>query len=92
LDISVGDGKQTFKWLASVIQSRIQTHQLRRKGYETESYIVTELLNTKGELLNPSHCIYEHAGSNGMELSAVLATSFPVDEWDNPEMGDFMKE
>ena len=91
LKISVGDGKQSFKWLASVIASRIKENKKLRSLYEQESYIVTELRNASDELLNPADYLYEHAGQGGLTVSATLATSFPTDEWENPNMNHWMK-
>ncbi len=91
VEVSCGDGKQSFKWLASVVQSRIKQFKILRNSFENESYIVIEIRNTLGELINPVDCIYEHASSNGLTVSAVTTTTFPVDEWENPEMGDWLQ-
>ena len=91
IDVSVGDGRQTFKWLAGVVQQRITQYHMRRKRFETENYIVTELKNTSGELLNPTDLIYEHGHAEGFTIGATLVSNYPVDEWDNPDMGDWMR-
>ena len=91
IEVSVGDGKQTFRWLASVVQSRIKQSNVLRSNYEDESYIVTEIRNAFGELLNPQDCIFEHSGTNGLTITAIVSTKFPVDEWENPELGDWLQ-
>lgn len=90
-DVSVGNGHQTFKWLASVIQGRINSNKMLLKKIGNASYIVTEIRNTFDELLNPADMIFEHSGPNGLVVTAITSTSYPVDEWENPDPGDWMK-
>lgn len=91
IKVSVGDGKQTFKWLASVVQSRIAQYNLLKNHYEKDSHIVTEIRNHAGELINPGDCIFEHYGPSGLNVTATISTSFPIDDWENPDMGDWMR-
>ena len=89
--ISCGNGRQNFKWLASVVQARIKQYGVLKHRFEKDTYIITEIRNTSGQLLNPADLLCEHAPSGNLEVTAVIATSFPVDEWENPEMGDWMR-
>lgn len=91
LNISVGNGQQNFQWLASVIQERLKQFQVLRKSLDPEHYIVTELRNQENELLNPKDKIYEHATPSGLIITAILATAFPVDDWENPIFNDWMQ-
>lgn len=89
--ISVGDGKQTIKWLAAVVQARIQHFGLLRTAFQEKNHLVTEIKNTVGELLDPKDSIYEHATGDILAVIATVVNSYPLDEWENPEMGDWMK-
>lgn len=91
LKISCGDGQQSIKWLASVVQSRIKDNQLFRNNFEEENFLVTEIRNAEGELLNPDDRIFEHVVDNKLGVSATVVSNYPVDEWENPEVGDFIK-
>lgn len=91
LDISCGDGKQKFKWLASVVQSRIRDSGILRSNFEKGDYIVTEIRNQFNELINPNDLIFEHVGPSGLLVKAVVSTTYPVDEWENPEVNDWIR-
>lgn len=85
LDISVGDGKQTFKWLSQVILSRAKTAKLLRGDFEDDNYIVTGLRNREGVLINPLDSICDHVPEAGdFHLVADVAPQFESDEWGNP--------
>lgn len=89
--ISCGNGRQSFRWLGSVVQSRIKQFGVLRNKFEEDNYIVTEIRNAEGQLLNPDDMLCEHATSDTLNVTAVVASSFPVDEWEIPEMGDWLK-
>eukprot|EP01032_Pedospumella_encystans_P030511 gene30511-34441_t len=91
INISCGSGRQTFRWLGSVIQSRIKQYGLLKNRFEDENYIVTEIRNRDNQLLNPADLLVEHAEGSNLEVIAIVASSFPVDEWEIPEMGDWLK-
>ena len=91
LSITCGDGKQTFKWLALVIQTKIKDDSSLRKKFDVNSFIVSEIRNIFGELLNPNDLIEDHAGPSGISVSAVLSSKFPLDQWENPQIGTWYK-
>lgn len=91
IDISCGDGRQSFQWLAAAIQGRLKHFNVLRKGLETDQYIVTEIRNTSGELINPKDKLYEHAGPSGLIVRATVEVTFPVDSWENPVMNEWME-
>lgn len=91
ISIPCGSGKQNFRWLASTIQTRMKENEKLRKNYDIDNCIVTELRNHLGELLNPKDLIEEHSGPSGMNVNAVISAKFPLDEWENPEIGPWMK-
>lgn len=89
--IPCGSGTQNFQWLGNVIKERIQHFNILRKSLETDYFIVTEIKNTSGELINPKDKIYEHSGPSGLDVSATISSTFPVDDWENPLMNDWMQ-
>lgn len=89
--INCGDGSQTFKWLAGVVQSRIKQYNLLRSSFEKEQFIVTALKNGDGELLDPSDMLNEHAIGASLQIEAVVLKEYPLDEWENPNMSNWMK-
>lgn len=91
LDISCGDGHQTFQWLGLVIQERLKQFNILRKSLEGENFIITEIKNAAGELINPKDKIYEHNSNSGIAVYATLANSFPVDTWMEPIYNDWMQ-
>jgi hypothetical protein len=92
LEVSVGSGSQSFQWLASVVQERLKAQNVLRKSLQVDSYIITEIRNANGELINPKDKLYEHATTTtGLVVSATVATAFPVDDWENPQMNDWMQ-
>ena len=90
--ISCGNGRQSFRWLGSVVQSRIKQYGVLKNKFEDENYIVTEIRNMDGQLLNPMDLLCEHADSDNLNVVATVVSAFPVDEWEVPEMGDWLKE
>lgn len=91
IDISCGKGEQSFQWLATVIQQRLKHFNVLRKSLQQEQFLVTEIRNAGGELINPKDKLYEHIGLSGLTVHATIETSFPVDDWENPQLNDWMQ-
>jgi hypothetical protein len=91
VNISCANGNQSFQWLAYVIQERLKQYKILRKSLEPETYVVTEIRNLEGELINPKDKIFEHSTPAGLSVRAMIATSFPIDEWENPVFNDWMQ-
>lgn len=88
--INVGSGKQSFKWLASVIQARLKEDSTLRSTYDKDGCIVNAMKNMKGELINPMDLILEHADEDkSVDIIAEICSDFPSDEWGNPVLGDW---
>lgn len=88
IEINCGNGRQTFKWLAAVLQGRLKYYHVLRKSMTTDSFIVTEIRNMSGELINPADQLYEHYSGNnindraiGLEVIVTVASVYPVDDW-----------
>lgn len=91
LEISCGDGKQTFQWLVAAIQGRLRTFQTLRTVLDSDHYIVSEIRNLNDELINPRDKLYEHAGVSGLTVKATIDTTLSVDEWENPVMNEWQQ-
>ena len=90
ISVGVQQGKQTFKWLALVLQTRIKELQQgkgsARVGKSDTGYLITGLLNENDELLDPRDCIFEHAVwvDGKWTIKAQTSGTFPSDNWGNP--------
>ena len=66
--INVKEGKQSFKWLAAVIQTRLPTPS----NFRTVSAdgpvckLVSKIHNSDEELINPRDSVAEHADKEGL--------------------------
>lgn len=92
MSFKVKEGKQTFKWLAQVVQSRLTTPSSTRiiTAEETNCKLVSAIQTTDNELINPRDCIADHADKDGLcKCVATVVTSFPSDVWGNPVYGDW---
>lgn len=96
LTIGVMQGKQTFKWLALVLQTRIKEMMQGKGGArvaksDTQGALVTGLMNSNNELLDPRDHIYEHAVwyNDEWTIRATTSGSFPSDTWGNPVYNDW---
>lgn len=83
VDIKVGDGKQTFKWLSGVVASRAKAFKIVQDEYD-DGFLVTGIRNSSGDLIDPMDCICEHTEGDCLQVSADLTTTFDSDEWGNP--------
>eukprot|EP01038_Epipyxis_sp_PR26KG_P005050 gene5050-7047_t len=95
LVVSCGDGRQTIKWLASVIHSRIKQYNIfqnSKTSIDENNFIITGISNSQNELINPLDSIFEHADKdNNLSVIASVSSSYPVDNWENPVLNDWMK-
>lgn len=74
LKIPVGNGTQSFKWLASVVQAKLQDKGTLRKIGFTESAFVSAIKNESGLLINPHDIINDHLVDLGYdEISPFTA-------------------
>ena len=84
--VNVQEAKQSFKWLANVVQSRII------QATNSNRVIVTGISNKQDELIDPRDKICEHAqwDEGNWHVKATMAVQFPNDEWGNPVYGDWV--
>lgn len=89
LQISIGNGNQTFKWLALVISGRLKHFHVLKHSFEDECRTVTALKDGDGRLLNPSDIICETV-PNHAEIYADVTDKIESDEYGNPLLTDWM--
>jgi hypothetical protein len=89
LSINIGDGKQTIRWLSTVVASRAKESKLVLTDFPENNFIVTGVRNVEGTLINPADAICEHmSGSDPDRITLIvdLLSTFPSDEWGNPKL------
>ena len=57
IEISLGSGTQSLKWLANVVSQRLKSNGVLRKSFEEEFRTVVQFKNSKNEVLNPNESI-----------------------------------
>lgn len=83
--LNVKEGRQTFKWLAQVLQARL--------GVSAPSpCLVKAITNNEAILLDPRDSIAEHViPETGIcTVHVTVVSTFPSDVWGNPIYGDWM--
>jgi len=92
LDIPVGEGKQTFKWLGLAIQTRLNESKLLRDSYGEDYNKVNEIRNNNNELINPKDFIYEHADGSILNIIVTVISSYKSDDMGNPIINEWSGE
>jgi len=80
--ISVGEGTQSFKWLASVVT--------KKRGPKNDT-VVSGFRNQHGELLNPLDKIIEHSYKHQLTVIADIVPCVPIDEHGDPVFSEWMQ-
>jgi hypothetical protein len=88
VNISVGDGRQTFRWLALVITERFKEFRVLKNSFEEDCRLIISLKDSEGRLLNPLDPICEVL-SNGADIFCDIVDSIPSDEFGNPIQSDW---
>jgi hypothetical protein len=89
LDISLGSGTQTIKWLAAVVSHRLKTEGILRKSFEDEYRTVVNFKDESGDILNPNESICNLASDKDTLIAEVVET-LASDEFGNPILTDWM--
>lgn len=89
MEISLGNGNQTIKWLAAVVSQRLGTQGILRKSFEDEYRTVVNFKDESGEILNPNDSICNVASDKDTLLAEVVET-LPSDEFGNPILSHWM--
>lgn len=80
--ISVGEGTQSFKWLASVVTNK--------RGPKKDT-VVAGFRNQQGELLNPLDKIIEHSYKHQLTVKADIVPCIPIDEHGDPVLTEWQQ-
>lgn len=94
IKVSVGEGYQSIKWLASVVQTRIANEKLLRHLNILDQVIVKSVKNGRGELLNPSDLILEHrpvGDIDALDVTVDWMEEFQSDAWGHPVYEDWLQ-
>jgi hypothetical protein len=89
LEISLGSGTQSLKWLANVVSQRLKTQGILRKTFQEEFRTVINFKDEAGEILNPNESICNLASDKDTIIAEVVE-SLPSDEFGNPILTDWM--
>ena len=90
LDLSVGDGTQSFKWLALAVQTRMKQEKIARRRNGPDDVLVIGISNERGDLLDPGDKIFEHTiNPEGIAVTIELAPSLANDEHGDPLLTDW---
>jgi len=82
IKMTVGDGIQTFKWLAGAVQLRRGTKNAVR---------ITGFRNLDGELFNPIDKIFEHSIQEQLIVDADFEYALPIDDYGDPVASEWMQ-
>ena len=72
LEFSLGEGEQTFKWLAMAIEARVRQQKILRKTFSQDSVVVLSITNDQGELFDPIDRVYEHCNSGAIDVKVSV--------------------
>ena len=90
LELSVGDGTQSFKWLALAVQTRMKQEKIARRRNGPDDVLVIGISNERGDLLDPGDKIFEHTiNPEGIAVTIELAPSLANDEHGDPLLTDW---
>ena len=92
LDVSVGEGSQTFKWLASVVQERIKS-LIAMRLMLADAALVVGFRDVNGDDIHPLDEIRQYISEEGqgVEVIADVAESLHSDEYGNPVLTEWSK-
>eukprot|EP01006_Ploeotia_vitrea_P002846 TRINITY_DN1091_c0_g1_i1.p1 TRINITY_DN1091_c0_g1~~TRINITY_DN1091_c0_g1_i1.p1 ORF type:complete len:541 (+),score=-13.90 TRINITY_DN1091_c0_g1_i1:192-1814(+) len=82
LKISVGEGTQSFKWLAQAV--------MLRRG-KKEANVISGFRNQNGELISPLDKIFEHSYKHQIKVTAECIPSIDIDEYGDPILSEWMQ-
>jgi hypothetical protein len=81
VEMSLGDGRQTFRWLAKALEARLSVFKTLRDSNSADKCVICAFKNASGELLNPFDMIFEHAedGAEKVEVWAESQSKIEID-------------
>jgi hypothetical protein len=83
IEIELGEGRQSIKWLAQVVSARIVSQRLLRSTFEEEKQLVVGMLDKDGSMVDPNACIADVIEDGGC-LRANVLDEVLSDKFGNP--------
>jgi len=89
LEISLGDGEQTFRWLGLVVNARLKSSGILKKSFEEECRTVLGFTNEEGNTIDPTKRIVNMVDDKA-NVYAEVTESLQSDEHGNPMLTNWM--
>ena len=83
LEVSLGDGEQSFRWLGLVVNARLKSSGVLKKSFEEECRNVLGFTNAEGNVLDPTKRICDMVEDNE-SVFADVTDALQSDEYGNP--------
>ena len=91
LEIEVGEGHQSFRWLAQVVSARIKRFKVLRATFEEEKQLVLRLTHQNGTEIDPNSEICDGV-EDGSSIVAEVTDSVPSDSHGNVALTSWMQD
>ena len=72
LEISLGSGSQTFKWLGQIVSARLKSQNILRHTFNQECRHVVSFRNKEGGIINPNDSICGVAADRDIVYADVV--------------------
>jgi hypothetical protein len=89
VNIEVGEGTQTVRWLAQVVSARIKMFKLLRSTFEDEKQLVTAIRGENGEPIDPNSQIVDVL-NDGSIVIADVSDEIITDSYGQPSLPEWM--
>lgn len=89
LEISLGDGDQTFRWLGLVVNARLKSSGILKKTFEEECRTVQGFTNEEGNTIDPTKRISSMVDDKA-NIYAQVTETLKSDEFGNPILTNWM--
>jgi hypothetical protein len=74
VEINLGSGSQTFKWLGQVVTYKLKTHHILRSSFQEECRHVVNFRTSGGAIINPNDSICATVGDREVVHAEVVDT------------------
>jgi len=93
MNVSTGDGRQNFKWLASVVSERLRKVISTKLKVGDSGVVVVGFTDIHGDEIHPIDMIFEYVPQDANTASFIAKTveQMPDDEYGNPIFSEFQE-
>eukprot|EP01041_Mallomonas_annulata_P010142 gene10142-21153_t len=93
IQITVGEGKQTFKWLANVVTEQLKSIISAKLKVGDVGASVVGFTDLSGDEIHPMDFLYQYSSDsvNTMDFIAKVIETIPSDDYGNPLYSEFQK-